>query len=463
MVEARGHRFVSLPVQADVSRVEAIPPHAAWAPWGWEADAAATLDALSEPVDWLVVDHYALDARWERSLRPKTSRLLAIDDLADRDHDCDVLLDHNPQDEAGIRYAKRLPERARRLIGPRYALLRPEFATAREKRRERDGSVRRIAVFMGGTDPDGATLLAIEALSAPPLKHIHVDVAIGSASPHLGAIRAAAEARGNAAVLVDLPNLADLFGRADLAIGAGGVAALERCCVGLPTVTVAIADNQKRGLEWLADHGAVRHLGEAEGVTAESLSAELHALCSSPAQVRQLSQRAAAVVDGRGIVRVTSCLTGKTPEVTVRAAVAADAELLHRWRNSDPARAASFNSAPISFEDHCRWLDNALSNPLQLILIGAVAGNAVGSIRYALSDAGADISIVVAPEAQGRGIGGTLLEAGEVYLRTVHPEPLRLRAAIKPGNHASLRLFEAAGFTRSVEEAERVLYVKDLI
>jgi RimJ/RimL family protein N-acetyltransferase len=278
----------------------------------------------------------------------------------------------------------------------------------------------------------------------------------------LAAIRTAAEGHGNAMVHIDLPSLAEMFSRADLAIGAGGVAALERCCVGLATVTMSVADNQRRGLEWLAVYGAVRHLGDFNVLSTETLANELRALCVSPPEVRQMSGRAETLVDGRGARRLTAALMGTTPDVSLRAATSADAEILHRWRNSDAARAVSFSSAPISFADHCRWLENALRNPLQLVLIGAVAGTPVGSIRYALSDAGADISIVVAPEHQSRGIGGALIEAGEVYLRAVHPAPLQLRALVKPSNSPSLRLFEAAGFTRSVEGPDRVLYVKEL-
>ncbi len=120
-------------------------------------------------LDWLVVDHYALDAQWERAVRPSAAKLMVIDDLADRPHDCDLLLDQNAQDETKDRYAGLVPSSARRLIGPRYALLRPQFAAARG--RARDGSVKRILVFMSATDPKGATLLALDALSvgaSPP-------------------------------------------------------------------------------------------------------------------------------------------------------------------------------------------------------------------------------------------------------------------------------------------------------
>lgn len=462
-VESRGHRFVTLPLRADGARAEAEPPHGRWAPWGQSADAAAAGGALAAPVDWLVVDHYGLDARWERAMRTKAARILAIDDLADRDHDCDVLLDHNPQGEAGSRYDGRLPERARRLIGPRYALLRPEFAAARAQRGAPDGRVRRIAVFMGGTDPVGATLLALEALSSPDLRDLAVDVAIGRASPHLGAIEGAAAARGRAAVRVDTPNIAAMFAEADLAIGAGGVAALERCCVALPTVTMAIADNQAPGLEWLAGHGAVRHLGDFGALTVETLADALRALRVAPEDVKAMAERAGALVDGGGTARVVSALIGTRIGLRVRAATPYDAEILYRWRNSDAVRAVSFSSEPIPFADHCCWLRSVLANPLQVVLIGLVGDAAVGSVRYALSDRGADISIVVAPEMHGRGIGGELLEAGEAYLRGLHPERLLLRAVIKPDNEASLRLFTKAGFKRSVEEPDRVLYVKELV
>jgi UDP-2,4-diacetamido-2,4,6-trideoxy-beta-L-altropyranose hydrolase len=463
LVESRGHRFVALHLQTERTAVDAAPPHAGWAPWGQAADAAASLERLRDAVDWLIVDHYALDARWERTARAKARRILAIDDLADRDHDCDVLLDHNPQAETGSRYDRRLPPHARRLIGPRYALLRPEFAAARARRPARDGSLRRIAVFMGGTDPNGATLLAIEALAKPALRRIPVDIAIGAASPHLAAIRAAADARGDATVHVGLPHLADLFADADLAIGAGGVAALERCCVGLPTVTVAIAENQMPGLEWLAGHDAVRYLGYFLAVSGDKLSEALSALRAAPDVMRMMSERADALVDGEGTARVVSALLGSRMGVRVRAATNDDAELLHRWRNSDAVRSVSFTNEPIPFSDHCHWLRNALENPLQVILIGLAEDVPVGSVRYALSDRGADISIMVAPEMQGRGIGGELLETGEAYLRALHPERLLLRALIKPNNAASLQLFTRAGFKRAVDEPDRVLYVKDLV
>lgn len=261
-------------------------------------------------VDWLIVDHYALDARWERALRSKAKCILAIDDLADRDHDCDVLLDHNPQETTSDRYRTRLSPNATRLIGPRYALLRPEFASARAQRldRKKTGSLRRVVVFMGGTDAVGATLTALAALSEDDLLAMAVDVVIGGASPHLAAIRRAANARGNAMVHVDVTEIADLFACADLAIGAGGVAALERCCVGLPTITMSVAANQEPGLAQLARAGAVQHLGRFESVKVAEFSGAIRALVAAPDLKDNIAEAARRVADGQGVDRVVAAM-----------------------------------------------------------------------------------------------------------------------------------------------------------
>ena len=463
LIESHGHHFVPLGVSESAVRSEnSAPTYAAWAPWGQVADATATLGALPEPVDWLIVDHYALDERWERAVRSKAKRILVLDDLADRRHDCDILLDHNLQDIAGGRYRGLVPGDALCLIGPRYALLRSAFAVERKKRGPRGGDVRRIVVLLSGTDPSGVTLAAIEALSMLDVSPLAVDVLIGTASPHLVAIREATE-RIHAQLHVDSSEVASLFGRADLAIGAGGVAALERCCVGLPTIAIAIAENQKPGLAWLKRLGAICHLGDFSTLTVERLTEALYHLCRSPAELRIMAERAAALVDGYGTARVASILSGKRMGVAVRLATMDDAEALHRWRNDDAVRAASFNGDPIPYGDHCRWLAGALESDRHIILIGSTTdARAVGLVRYTLADSDAEISIVVDPEIQRRGVGGELIEAGEAYLRAIHPELTRLRAAIKPGNQASLRLFTRAGFVLEVEEPERVLYVKEL-
>jgi UDP-2,4-diacetamido-2,4,6-trideoxy-beta-L-altropyranose hydrolase len=432
--------------------------HSSWLPWGQVADADATATALAGPADWLVVDHYGLDARWEMRMRAAGRKVMAIDDLADRAHDCDLLLDHNPQ--VADRYDSLVPPTADRLIGPRYALLRPEFATARGTLHR--GVIERIAVFMSGTDPEGSTLMVLAALAESDLRDIELDVVIGGASPHIAAVKAAAERRGRATVHVDTPDIAGLFARADLAVGGGGVAALERSCVGVPSITIAIADNQIPGLEVLRNRGAVAHLGDIAMVSAEIMSAMVRRLRNSPAQLEALAETAASVVDGKGTGRIVAAMMGGSEGLSVRRATMDDAARLHLWRNDDAVRAVSFSSEPIPYDDHCRWLERAVSDPNRIILVGTLSQTPVGTVRYDIAGDRATVSVVVPREAQGRGIGTALLDAGEAYLGNV-ARVARIDAEIKPDNVASLRLFARAGFAPAPSEAPgRVLYVRRL-
>lgn len=312
LIQNRGHRCIILAVDPGLPKLPGhdvthpVLAHSRWLPWGQEADAGATRAALSAAVDWIVVDHYALDCRWERAVRDRTAHLMAIDDLADRCHECDLLLDHNVQSASGARYADLLPAGATSLLGPRYALLRPEFAQMR--RRSAAGPVRRVNIFMGGTDAAGATVLALDALDGNALAELPIDVVIGGASPHLATIRQRARQRGNATVHVDTSRFAALLSAADLAIGAGGIAALERCCVGMPSVTVAVARNQEPALTELARQGAVLHAGRLDRIDVSVLRFLVKRLADDEVERAAIGRMAASVTDGAGGERVLAVL-----------------------------------------------------------------------------------------------------------------------------------------------------------
>jgi UDP-2,4-diacetamido-2,4,6-trideoxy-beta-L-altropyranose hydrolase len=426
-------------------------------PWGWRTDAEATFAALSEPLDWLIVDHYALDARWERAVRAAAVKIMVVDDLADRPHDCDLLLDQNAQDDSKDRYSGLLPPNARRLIGPHYALLRPQFSAAR--RRARDGSVKRVLVFMSATDPRGATLLALDALSLGRLAALPVDVVIGAGSPHLKAVEARAAARGRTTLHVDTDKMAALCAAADLAIGAGGVAALERCCVGLPSLVLSIAANQEPGLAALEAVGAVRLLGPVEGWTASALASEIETLIDDRRALLSLAERAAALVDGRGAARCAAAVAGFS--VALRKATFDDARCLLDWRNGDSVRLVSLNSAPIARADHLAWLRRKLADPDHAHWIGDSEGEACGSVRFDIADGKARVSITVAPGRRGGGLGAHLLAEGERRLLAERNDVVEFVAEILPDNAPSRRLFEKAGYRLGgAADANPLLYVK---
>jgi UDP-2,4-diacetamido-2,4,6-trideoxy-beta-L-altropyranose hydrolase len=276
------------------------PAHAAWLGCAQAEDAAHTIEALAgQKVDWLIVDHYALDARWERAVAPHAGRIMAIDDLADRPHACALLLDQNLGRGAGD-YRGLVPPGAALLIGPHFALLRPEFAAARPRAlARRDGRLGHILVTMGGVDAGGVTGAVLDAIG--PLG-LAVTVVMGGGAPHLGAVRAQAEQWG-ARLVVDAPDMAALMAAADLAIGASGSTAWERCCLALPTLALVIADNQREAAAALAAGGA------AEVVDAPAaLPARLAHYQDNPAALAAMAAAAGAVTDGRGLSRVIDAL-----------------------------------------------------------------------------------------------------------------------------------------------------------
>ena len=281
--------------------------HSSWLGVSWQRDAEETLAAVKAGggVDWLVADHYGLDAAWHSRVRTAGCRIAVIDDLADRKYDCDLLVDQSVAADPRIRYGGRVPPKALVLSGPRFALLRPEFREALKVRRARDGAVSHVLVSYGGVDRTGETLKALSALAsldAPP----QVDVVVGAANPHRNEIRDRTAALPFAHLHVDTPLMAELALKADLAFGSAGGSALERCCLGLPSIITVSAANQKRGALALDRAGAALVLGEADEVSVGNLRMALIGLMALPSELRSMGERAAAICDGEGTRRVVS-------------------------------------------------------------------------------------------------------------------------------------------------------------
>ena len=455
LVEGRGHELVELPAgggQAapgapgrDAAAAPAAdPPHAAWLAATQADDAEATFAALGadRPWDWIVVDHYALDARWETRLRDGARRILAIDDLADRRHDCDVLLDQNFYADAHARYDGLVPAHCVRLLGPRHALLRPEFGAARARLRERAEAVRRVLVFFGGVDAANLTASALDALDAIGLD-AEVDVVIGAAHPQRAALEARCAARARTTLHVQVADMAALVAAADVGVGAAGVATWERCALGLPALAFAVAANQRALLRDAAREGLL--VGpEVDPADATALALHLRALVENASLRAHVARRGLDTVDALGAARVARVLL--EPEVVVRAATQADARDLFEWRNAPDVRRFSRSEAPIAWDEHCRWLDATLADPRRVLLVGSAGASPAGVVRYDLAGAEAEVSIYLAPGQAGRGLGRALLGAAERWLAARQPDVSFVWAEALAGNEASHRLFTGCGF-----------------
>jgi UDP-2,4-diacetamido-2,4,6-trideoxy-beta-L-altropyranose hydrolase len=438
-IVAAGHSLTTLSLAAPAG---SEAPQEAWAPGHQSKDARATMTALADfRPDWAVVDHYGLDRTWERELRPATRHLMAIDDLA-RLHECDVLLDANLHQDPRARYAASA-DRTALLLGPAYALLRPEFARARGGVSTRSGPVRRLLVFMGGMDSGNATGGVLEAVALLDEPLPLLDVVVGASHPALAAIEAYCRSRPGSRCHVQTPDLAALLADCDLAVGAGGGATWERCCLGVPTVALALAENQRTVLASAARAGLV-YAPDDMPLTPALMATHLQALLHNSALRESLSAAGMAVVDGRGAQRVAAALFGV--QIKVRMAVAQDCELVHAWRNAPAVRAFSRQNAEIPLQDHRRWFEEVLRTPGRALLIGEDELGPVGVARFDIQGGEAEVSIYLAPSRLGQGLGPGLLRAAEAWLAANRPDVSAIHAETLVGNAASRRLFENGGY-----------------
>jgi UDP-2,4-diacetamido-2,4,6-trideoxy-beta-L-altropyranose hydrolase len=275
-----------------------------WLGGSEDADAQTTFEIIRDlgGADWLVVDHYALDADWEERLRPICRRILVIDDLADRFHDCDLLLDQNLRD--GNPYRIRLPAAAQILLGPRYALLREEFRVAHPTVRPRSGRISRVMVFFGGSDPTGETFKALEALRMLNTTGLHIDVVVGASNPERVRVEALCCTLPGVVYHCQVDNMAYLMSQADLAIGAAGASSWERLAVGLPAIVVAVADNQLGIMQQLHESELAIGLGSAKDVSVRDMTMAIGWCLQNPEIMQQMSARGPSTVDGAGARKV---------------------------------------------------------------------------------------------------------------------------------------------------------------
>lgn len=305
-IRAAGFRLHALPVCP--TRTDA-GPYAAWLGADWVQDSRETLDVLhtcGAPFDWVVIDHYAIGRKWSLRLREATARIMVIDDLADRPHDCDLLLDQNLRE--GNPYTEQVPQGTRLLIGPRHALLREAFADIHRSIAARSGIVRRINVFFGGSDPTGETFKALDVLAVMDRDDIVADVVVGAGNPRRREVARRCEDLRQARFHCQVDDMATLFAEADLALGAAGVASWERMAVGLPALIVSVAENQVENMRQLARNGVACALGVSRNVTALDIRIALESLMVEPWRVRAMSEAALACVDGAGTARVIEAM-----------------------------------------------------------------------------------------------------------------------------------------------------------
>ena len=416
------------------------PVHAYWAEVPWEIDAQQTA-FVSVKSDWLVIDHYSFDARWQNAVREVAPRIAVIDDLADRTHVADLLLDQNLGRKASD-YNDQQQTSGERLIGPRYALLRPEFCKTRDdalKRRATRGyTLKNVLVSMGGVDLENATSSVLTVLANHP--DIKATIVMGKQNPALEIVKAqAAKLTIPAVVEIQVDNMAELICKADLGVGAAGGSAWERCTLGMPALIAVLAKNQTQGAAALSDCGAAINLGSHQSsqfATKLNMALEYSKI---PKNLCALSESAASITDGRGVSRVVEALENP---LTVRESKIMDADDIWGWRQALPATHFRKNTT-VSFNEHLTWFSNALTDPnCHLYSVGEPS---IAHLRLDLNKTGrAAVSILLAPHVRGKGFGQRCLSL--LAQKASENGIIILTAEVHVKNIKSLKVFRNLGY-----------------
>ncbi len=278
--------------------------------WDQEEDANLTHAIIKKRggAGWLLVDRYGIDARWDRLLRPVVKNIMALDDLANVKRDCDVLLNQNYLPGIEAEYRDLLPHDTKLLLGPRYALLRAEFAQVRGRGvTPRSGDIKRILVSFGGGDNSNATLMAMQALKLLRLDNIDVDIIAGQSEQRADEIKKLADALG-ANLHGSVDNMATLTARADLVIGALGVSTWERMCLGAMSLIVTVADVQERVAQALGKDEYAIYSGRLEEVSPAMLADAVNDIITNNSVFYPLYEKGMSLVDGQGAKRVADTL-----------------------------------------------------------------------------------------------------------------------------------------------------------
>ena len=397
---------------------------------------------------WLVLDGYHFDLDYQRGLRTAGCKLLLIDDYNHLlEYECDILLNQNIGAEE-LEY--RINSGAKQLLGTKYVLLRREFRCLEKKDPVFPNLGKNVLVTLGGADPDNMTLKVIEALQQLDYLDLHVKIVVGLANPNLDSLQRATDLSIlDFQLLTDVEDMPSLMTWADVTLSSGGSTCWELCCLGVPFVTLVLAENQ-RGLATELDRcGVAPCLGEDTSV--DAIAGVLTGLLSDRGGRERCRASGRELVDGFGVYRVLyrpakeSGLDLLGGRFSLRLAIKCDMELFWNWANDPSVRENCYNSTSISLESHKKWFARKLASKDVLMLVFELDGTPVGQIRYDRNGEVAEIGFSIDRQFRGLGLGLKIIE--QSFARAFSELGVdAVRAEVFQSNPASQSAFYKTGF-----------------
>ncbi|GGI82105.1 UDP-2,4-diacetamido-2,4,6-trideoxy-beta-L-altropyranose hydrolase [Legionella impletisoli] len=448
-VETAGYRVYRL--KSYTSENYSGNDYSLWLGVTQEEDAHEILSVIGKKYfDWVIVDHYAIDEIWERMIRQRARKIMVIDDLANRKHDCDFLLDQNYFGaKTPKRYNHLVSPTCHKLLGPRYALLQPEYKYFRKRLNPHNGTVKTILIFFGGSDKKNLTEIVLNALNCDELKEIKVNVVIGSNYCYPEKIRRLVSTRANTFLFRNLSTLAHLIKSSDLMIGAGGATTWERMCLGIPTVASIISENQKEMTLALSNETLQISVNDPFDMSVNDWKELIGGMIRQPFLIQTFSNQSKKYVDGHGVERVISFIYKNAPKsINIRKANEQDEGLLLSWVNDSTVRRHSFSKKSIAKEEHSAWFQSKINDPYCYVFIGEdEQGLPIGQVRFEvdIDKLEASIDISIDPCFRGSGLSKQLLTLALSNFRCIMPN-LKIIAEVLLENSKSHCLFLSLNF-----------------
>lgn len=453
-IAEKGYRVHKLPVHHKCQDKDS------WLGRDWSEDAQLTRDIVANTqIDWLIVDHYAVDSRWYSVVKSSDYQLMVIDDLADRKYDCDRLLDQT-YGRVAEDYLPNLISNTELQLGTDFGLLRDEFVNARAlaiTRRRQCININTILLSLGGTDVENITEKTLYLLEATHLADtIALNVIVGPNNPNRASLELRVKSsRFKCKLHFSVTNMAELMVQSDLAIGAAGSSAWERCVLSLPSINITLADNQKTIAAKLDDIGVAISLGEPKVLTSTCLAKAIDD-CQTNYQI--MVKKSGNLVDGIGASRVAFSLftTWNTlgDKLYLKRASLSDCECLFEWQQAPTTRRYALVAAIPSWQEHCEWFRTKVIDPDCYLFIIRRRNTDVGMVRLdpLEADNTYQISIITGPEYYRQGVAKSALELIRLAFKSI-----TVNATVLSENVASKALFQSMGYVE-VDKTHWVQY-----
>ena len=404
-------------------------------------DAKSTIAILKKKkIQKLFVDNYKIDIKWEKKVKKYTEKLIVIDDLANRKHYCDIIIDQNYVKNYKTRYDKITNKNCLKLLGPKFCI---DNKIKNANLKKQKTKIRRIFVFFSSVFNSKIFEIIISLFSNKKFKDIDIDFVIGNLEKKKF-LRLKNSVNNNVNLIIGNKNLKNLMSRADLAIGSGGTNTWERISLGLPSIVFCIAQNQKKICEFLSKMKIIKYLGPLNIKSAGKLKKEIIKVQKNYKEIKINSEQNKHLIDGFGIERINFFINNDlNKKLKLKQLHFEDIDLLFAWTNDALVRKNSFVTKKIKYSNHKKWFKKKLLSKKSLMFKLLLNNIPIGQVRYDKKNSFYEIDYSIDESFRKSSFGKIIIKKS---IKKLFKKKTIIRANVKKSNKASIKIFEDLKF-----------------